>query len=338
MFVVIMFVDSSTTRLNGKAYPRHLLRESLSRGRQGQAPHDRQPLPLQGGGSGGDPARAPAQGGPGRDGRGGGREGAGVGQGSSVGAVWLLSQLARDPGIAAALGSDRQGKLALWQVIARVLDQGSRLSAVRLAGGHAAGAALGMISFDEDDLYANLDWLAQHQADIETRLFAQRKLASAPDVFLYDVTSTCLEGEQNAFAAFGYNRDRKSGKRQIVIGLLCDADGRPLSIQLFAGNTSDVKTFSLAAEQGGGAFRRPTGDFRRRPRHDQLPATRRTGRRRFPLHHRHHQGADRRLDRGGRAADGLVRRDPVGRRQGRRALCAATQSGPRRGIGGLAAG
>jgi transposase len=58
-------------------------------------------------------------------------------------------------------------------------------------------------------------------------LFAQRKAASAPDVFLYDVTSTYLESEQNAFAAFGYNRDRKSGKRQIVIGLLSDADGRP---------------------------------------------------------------------------------------------------------------
>ena len=44
------------------------------------------------------------------------------------------------------------------------------------------------------------------------------------------MTSTYLEGEQNALAAFGYNRDRKSGKRQIVIGLLADADGRPLSL------------------------------------------------------------------------------------------------------------
>ena len=52
-------------------------------------------------------------------------------QGLSVGAVWLLSQAARQLGITAALGSDRQGKLALWQVIARCLDQGSRLSAVR---------------------------------------------------------------------------------------------------------------------------------------------------------------------------------------------------------------
>jgi hypothetical protein len=175
-----------------------------------------------------------------------------------------LSQLARDLGIVAALGSDRQGKLTLWQVIARVLDQGSRLSAVRLAGDHAAGAAHGMIGFDEDDLYANLDWLAQHQAAIETRLFAQRKAASAPDVFLYDVTSTYLEGERNAFAAFGYNRDRKSGKRQTVIGLLSDADGRPLSIELFAGNTSDVKTFS--SQLNGGPFRGRTGDLHRRPR------------------------------------------------------------------------
>ena len=248
-----MFVDSSTTRLNGKAYPRHLLRESyreagkvkhrtianLSHCKAEEVEAIRLALRHKA-----DLAGMVAA----------GERGLELVQGRSVGAVWLLSQLARDLGIVAALGSDRQGKLALWQVIARVLDQGSRLSAVRLAGGHAAGVALGMISFDEDDLYANLDWLAHNQADIETRLFARRKPASAPDVFLYDVTSTYLEGEQNAFAAFGYNRDRKSGKRQIVIGLLCDADGRPLSIELFAGNTSDVKTFSSQLSKAAARF------------------------------------------------------------------------------------
>ncbi len=66
---------------------------------------------------------------------------------------------------------------------------------MRLAGGHAVGAALGMTGFDEDDLYGNLDWLADNQADIESRLFARREAASALDVFLYDVTSTYLEGE-----------------------------------------------------------------------------------------------------------------------------------------------
>jgi len=59
-------------------------------------------------------------------------------QSASIGAVWLVYTLARRLGITAALGPTREGKLALWQVIARVIDQGSRLSAVRLAGTHAA--------------------------------------------------------------------------------------------------------------------------------------------------------------------------------------------------------
>ena len=249
-----MFVDSSVTRLNGKTYPRHLLRETYRE--DGKVKHrtlanlthckpeevEAIRLALKHKEDLGPILASAVEGGP------------ELKQGPSVGAVWVLSQLARELGIVAALGSNRQGKLALWQVIARVLDQGSRLSAVRLAGGHAVGAALGMVGFDEDDLYANLDWLADNQADIESRLFAQREAASAPDVFLYDVTSTYLEGEHNAFAAFGYNRDRKSGKRQIVIGLLADADGRPLSIEVFPGNTSDVKTFSSQVNKAAARF------------------------------------------------------------------------------------
>ena len=249
-----MFVDSSISTVNGKAYSRHLLRETyredgkvkhrtlanLSQCKPEEVEAIRLALKHKG-----DLVRILAE---------SGESQTELKQGPSIGAVWALFQLARELGLVAALGSDRQGKLALWQVIARVLDQGSRLSAVRLAGGHAVGAALGTTGFDEDDLYANLDWLADNQAEIERRLFAQRKAASAPDVFLYDVTSTYLEGEHNAFAAFGYNRDRKSGKRQIVIGLLADADGRPLSIEVFAGNTSDVKTFSSQVSKATARF------------------------------------------------------------------------------------
>ncbi len=65
-------------------------------------------------------------------------------QGSSFGAVWAVYDMARQLGILAALGSTRQGKLALWQIIARVIDQGSRLSAVRLASSHAACDILGL--------------------------------------------------------------------------------------------------------------------------------------------------------------------------------------------------
>jgi hypothetical protein len=165
-------------------------------------------------------------------------------QGLSFGAVWTVYQVARRLGIEKALGTTREGKLALWQVIARVIDQGSRLSAVRLAMSHAACDVLGLGSFDEDALYENLDWLAGVQAAIEDRLFAQRIKTKPVTLFLYDVTSSYLEGTHNDLATFGYNRDGKKGKLQIVIGLLCDEDGHPVSIEVFPGNTPDPHTFA----------------------------------------------------------------------------------------------
>jgi len=164
-------------------------------------------------------------------------------QGCSIGAVCLVYDIARQIGIHKALGPSREGKLALWQVIARVIDQGSRLSAVRLAGSHAACDILGLNVFNEDDLYNNLDWLAKKQGAIEDRLFTGTYTDKKPELFLYDVTSSYLEGTCNELGAFGYNRDGKRGKRQIVIGLLCDEWGRPISIEVFKGNTNDTKTF-----------------------------------------------------------------------------------------------
>ena len=180
-------------------------------------------------------------------------------QGLSVGAVWLLHDVARQLGITEALGHSRDGKLALWQVIARVIDQGSRLSAVRLAGYHAACDILALEAFDEDDLYANLDWLCENQARIENRLFKAAAALKKPGLYLYDVTSSYLEGVCNELCAFGYNRDGKKGKRQIVIGLLCNEKGRALSIEVFAGNTCDPATMAsqirkVAERFGGGAI------------------------------------------------------------------------------------
>ena len=164
-------------------------------------------------------------------------------QGQSVGAVWSLYVMARQLGITEALGTARHGKLALWQVIARIIDQGSRLSAVRLAATHAACDVLGLDKFNEEDLYDNLDWLSENQSVIEQRLLRQMKRTHEPGLFLYDVTSSYLEGTQNELSAFGYNRDGKKGKRQIVIGLLCNEAGVPLSVEVFPGNTQDSRTF-----------------------------------------------------------------------------------------------
>ena len=167
-------------------------------------------------------------------------------QGPSVGAVWVVLEVARRLGLPKALGSDFAGQLALWQVLARVLDQGSRLSAVRLAQVHAAGAVLGLQrGFDENDLYANLGWLSEQQERIEDRLFAARgRGTEKPQLFLYDVTSSYLEGQDNAYGAYGYNREGKKGKKQMVIGLLCDPQGEPVSTEVFHGNTQDPQTFA----------------------------------------------------------------------------------------------
>jgi transposase len=176
-------------------------------------------------------------------------------QGPSVGAVWALFQTACHLGVDSTLGSDFAGRLALWQVLARVLDQGSRLSAVRLAQVHAATDVLGMRrGFDENDLYVNLTWLSQHQESIEKQLFTARRGTRKPDLFLYDVTSSYLEGDDNALGAYGYNRDGKKGKKQIVIGLLCDEQGEPVSTEVFRGNTQDTATFASQVKKASQRF------------------------------------------------------------------------------------
>jgi transposase len=165
-------------------------------------------------------------------------------EGVSVGAVWAVYQVAKKLGIEKALGSDFQGQLALWQVLARALDQGSRLSAVRLAQSQASDSILRFEhGFCEDDLYKNLTWLAGRQEKIEKKLFKIRRGENKPGLFLYDVTSSYLEGQHNDLGDWGYNRDKKRGKKQIVIGLLCDAEGEPVSTEVFKGNTGDLSTF-----------------------------------------------------------------------------------------------
>ncbi len=152
----------------------------------------------------------------------------------------------------------REGKLALWQVIARAIDQGCSLSRGALSG-HSCGLrdTWKVEPFHEEHSYANLDWLQAHQGAIEKKLFHPAPSGQPPELFLYYVTSNYLEGEKNQLAAF-LIRDGKKGKRQIVIGLLCDDQGTALSIEVFQGNTADTQTFShqvtkVAQRFGGGA-------------------------------------------------------------------------------------
>jgi len=247
-----MYVDTSTVQQKGKSYTRHLLRESYRE--EGKVRHrtianlsmcsepevEAIKLALRHKGKLTELVCL--------------QESLELRQGPSLGAVWLLYSLAKELKLVEVLGTSRQGKLALWQVIARMIDQGSRLSAVRLASYHAGCDILDLESFDEDSLYENLDWLSENQGRIEEQLFRKSYVGKPPVLYLYDVTSSYLEGVTNAFGAFGYCRDGKRGKKQIVLGLLCDSVGQPLSIEVFSGDTQDLETFGSQVQKVAGRF------------------------------------------------------------------------------------
>ncbi len=178
-------------------------------------------------------------------------------QGLAVGAVWVFAQLAKRLGMTRALGCSREAKLSLWLVMASLIGSGSRLSAVRLAQRHAACDVLNLESFNEDDLYQAMDWLTSAQHSIEQALFLHRYAdkQTTPTLYLYDATSSYLEGTKNELGAFGHCKDKKKGKMQIVIGLLTDDAGWPISVEVFKGNTQDAQTvgeqISALAERVG---------------------------------------------------------------------------------------
>ena len=165
-------------------------------------------------------------------------------QGLSIGSVYTLNKVAHDLGIVKALGNSDMGKLSLWMILARIIEPGSRMANVRLAQRHAAVSILNLPDFNEDVLYRAMDWMESNQRVMEKRLFNSRYGENKPVLYLYDVTSSYLEGMKNEYADFGYNRDKKRGEMQIVIGLLTDDNGWPISIEVFQGNTNDVKTFT----------------------------------------------------------------------------------------------
>ena len=155
--------------------------------------------------------------------------------------LFVLNELARRMGLTAAFGSSRPARLALWLVFAALLQSRSRLSAARLARRVAVREIMGLSWFDEDDLYESLDWLEENHERIENEL-ARLPGAGTRSVFLYDVTSSYFEGQQNELGEYGYNRDGKRGKKQIVVGLLCDMAGEPIGVETFPGNTQDTVT------------------------------------------------------------------------------------------------
>ncbi|MBA3281412.1 MAG: IS1634 family transposase [Acidimicrobiia bacterium] len=160
-----------------------------------------------------------------------------------VAAVWAIADKL---GLAKLLGPPcAERDLALALVVARVVKPASKLATTRWWAATTLAADLGAADASIDDVYAAMDWLGQRQGNIEAAL-ARRHL-SAGGMVLYDLSSSWMEGHCCPLAARGYSRDHKPGKAQIEYGLTCGREGRPIAVEVFAGNTADPTAFISAA-------------------------------------------------------------------------------------------
>ncbi len=150
--------------------------------------------------------------------------------------------MARRLGLAELLdrGASRQRDLCMAMIVSRVICPGSKLSTARTLGQSTLASELGVAGVDEDDLYAAMDWLADRQDRVEDRL-AKRHLADG-EMVLYDVSSSYFEGRCCPLGKLGYSRDGQKGLPQIIYGLLCDVEGRPVAVEVFSGELHDDKT------------------------------------------------------------------------------------------------
>ncbi|MGA9391787.1 MAG: IS1634 family transposase [Candidatus Sulfotelmatobacter sp.] len=145
----------------------------------------------------------------------------------------------------------RQRELVIAMIVARIIDPASKLATARGLHSdtlhHSLGETLHLDSADETELYQAMDWLLPQQSRIEQAL-AKRQLTHG-GLVLYDLTSTYFEGRHCPLAKLGHSRDDKSGKLQIVFGLLTNVSGCPVAVEVFAGNTSDPKTVASQVDK-----------------------------------------------------------------------------------------
>ncbi|MDJ0892830.1 MAG: IS1634 family transposase [Gammaproteobacteria bacterium] len=134
----------------------------------------------------------------------------------------------------------RERDLVLAMIIERLIFPCSKLATTRLWHTTTLAEELAVGDADEDELYAAMDWLLARQSRIEKKLAAAH-LGPASHV-LYDVSSSYYEGRSCSLAQFGHDRDGKRGRPIVVYGVLTDADGRPVAVEVYPGNTGDPST------------------------------------------------------------------------------------------------
>ena len=150
----------------------------------------------------------------------------------------MIRQLGVDELIAAE--PSRPRALVIAMIAERLLFPSSKLANTRNWHDTTLAAELDVAKATENQLYAAMDWLGKRQAAIEKKL--ARKHLSEGGLVLYDVTSSYYQGKTCSLAQFGHDRDGQTGCPIIVYGLLTDAAGRPIAVQVYPGNTGDPTT------------------------------------------------------------------------------------------------
>ena len=181
-------------------------------------------------------------------------------QGKAYGALKAVYEVANKLGITKALGKGREGIIGLIMIAGIIISR--RKSKNYLSRYWAKDEAIKeVLGFDkyynEDDMYKALKWISKEQGRIEKELWAEKSAAKAEknkSLFLYDITSSYVEGEKNELAEYGYNRDKKQGKKQIVIGLMTDGEGDPISVEVFNGATRDNTTVAAQLKKAKEEF------------------------------------------------------------------------------------
>jgi transposase len=143
--------------------------------------------------------------------------------------------------------------LVLTMIAERLIHPCSKLATTRLWHTTTLATQLAVSDADVDELYDAMDWLLQRQARIEKKLAANHLAENS--LVLYDISSSYYEGSSCSLAQFGHNRDNKKGRAIIVYGVLTDGDGRPISIDVYPGNTADSSTVPDQVEKVRNRFK-----------------------------------------------------------------------------------
>ncbi len=167
------------------------------------------------------------------------------------GHVAAVAAMAHQLGLPALLGpACRARDLVTALIISRVVRPASKLATAAWWPDVTLGVDLDVAGASTDEIYAAMDWLADRQDSIETKLAAKHL---GPDVnpsrmALFDLTSSWVTGRCCELAARGYSRDGKKGCEQIEYGILTDPAGRPVAVRVFEGNTADPVAFTDIVE------------------------------------------------------------------------------------------